>query len=173
MKPEHVFALVSRHAPREEQARRIGWLSARAMRVDCLYYGSVTQPGGRPTGHNLYRKLGAQLQMLYRLPYDLDSLEPSCLWNGHQEDNGLRDCTPGPAYLTHRNNPRYDTGWSILGFYDQSGDQRRGACSFFCVAFPRLSFEQVVRISKYHWPEIWDRLNFEVYQVTQLGHRVY
>jgi len=172
VKPAHLFDLVSRHAPREEQARRIAWLSNRASRVDCLFYGSVTQPGGRPTGHNLYRKLGTQLQTLYRHPYDLEQLEPSCLWNGWSGDTN-RDCTPGPACLTHRNDPRHGGGWSIIGFYDQSGDQRLGACSFFCVAYPNLRYDAVVRVSKYHWPEIWDRLNFEVYQVTQLGHRVY
>lgn len=52
-------------------------------------------------------------------------------------------------------------GWTVLSFWDRSGDPRGKSNSNFFVK-GRLGFAEMVEKSKYYFPHIWARFCFEV-----------
>lgn len=52
-------------------------------------------------------------------------------------------------------------GWTVLAFWDRSGDRRSGSNSAFLMRGEH-TFEDVVNMSKFYFPEIWKRFTFEV-----------
>ncbi len=63
--------------------------------------------------------------------------------------------TQGRATLVHLN------GWTILTFWDRSGDKRGQSCSAF-VLCGTLDFDAVIRVSKARYPKVWERIDFDV-----------
>ena len=61
--------------------------------------------------------------------------------------------------------------WTCIAFWDRSGDERHGSNSNFFVR-GELTFEEVVRITQTHFPELWKRFPFEVICVYDNGHTV-
>jgi hypothetical protein len=55
--------------------------------------------------------------------------------------------------------------WTAIAFWDRSSDPRPNSNSAF-IARGDLTFEQVVRIARHRYPEIWKRFTFEVVQGT-------
>jgi len=52
-------------------------------------------------------------------------------------------------------------GWTVLSFWDRSGDSRGGSNSNFVVK-GRHSFNDMVEITRALFPQIWARFNFDV-----------
>lgn len=62
-------------------------------------------------------------------------------------------------------------GWTAVAFWDRSGDSRPNSNTAFIVR-GTLAFEQVVRVARHRWPQIWQRFTFPVVQVDKQGRRV-
>ncbi len=61
----------------------------------------------------------------------------------------------GAAALVHR------AGWTILAFWDRSGDSRPRSNSAF-LAPGTHDFATMVALSREAWPQVWARFTFEV-----------
>jgi len=61
----------------------------------------------------------------------------------------------GHARLTHHN------GWTILAFWDRTGDSRGNSNSAF-LEQGEHSFDEMVAKAKATFPKIWERFTFEV-----------
>lgn len=56
-------------------------------------------------------------------------------------------------------------GWSILAFWDRTGDHRGGSMSCF-LASEILSFDELVAAAREAYPTIWKRFTFDVVDTT-------
>lgn len=151
--------LILAHAPREQMVARLAALSVRPT-TECLYFGCI----GRP-GHYLWAKEGDRMVEAWRRETEVrhrlgGTLDGALCWNGRKESG--RDETEGRAFLTHRG------GWTALAFWDRSVD-RRGACNSVFLAPGELTFEQLVRLARHHWPKVWERFTFPVVEVDERG----
>lgn len=83
-------------------------------------------------------------------------------WRVQELDCGL--CPRGPQVqgqaLVH-----YSAGWSAMAFWDRSEDDRENSCSVFILEGTH-SFPEIVRQAQEHFPEVWDRMKFEVVRYT-------
>lgn len=52
-------------------------------------------------------------------------------------------------------------GWTLISFWDRSGDSRGGSSSTF-ISKEHLTFDQMVAVAKEEFPQLWKRFNFEV-----------
>jgi hypothetical protein len=93
-----------------------------------------------PQGHNAEQKV--------KLPIDVGYLDARFTPNDVKE-------TEGVAHLT------YIPDWTVLGFYDRSGDGRYASNSNFVVR-GKHSFDEMVMIARAKFPSIWNRFTFEV-----------
>lgn len=51
--------------------------------------------------------------------------------------------------------------WTAVSFWDRTGDSRGNSSSTFL--FNRLlTFEEAIVLARHHWPELFDRFDFEV-----------
>ena len=56
-------------------------------------------------------------------------------------------------------------GWSILSFWDRSVD-KRGACNSNFIVRGEHTFEEVLKAARESFPQVLDRLKFEIKLVT-------
>lgn len=52
--------------------------------------------------------------------------------------------------------------WAVLAFWDRSGDERGNSNSAFVIRGQMVGFVQACRIAREAFPEIWERMAFEV-----------
>lgn len=152
--PTQMADLIAAHAPREQLG---AYLAAKCWRpnVECYYWGVASHGGHCLLGPvhirecDMARKLGK------------GTIDQTLCWNyrqpGRREDEGQALLTRGQ-------------GWTAIGFWDRSGDQRPGSNTAFIMR-GELSFEQAVRVAKHHYPLAWRRFTFEVVQVDSMGRR--
>lgn len=156
--PAFLDDLILSHAPRDQMVARLAALSVRPT-TECLYFGCIERPG-----HHLWAKEGDHMVETWRrepeVCHRLGGLDGALCWNGRKESG--RDETEGRAFLTHRG------GWTALAFWDRSVD-RRGACNSVFLAPGVLTFEQLVRLARHHWPKVWERFTFPVVEVDERG----
>ena len=143
-------------APREQMVARLVSLCWRPE-VECYYFG-YTERGG---GHYLRERYGHAGDKLAReaaAALGVADLDTALCWNA----GARREEIEGLALLTQRG------GWSALAFWDRSGDARPGSNTAFLVR-GTLTFEQIVRVARFRWPQIWRRFAFQVVQVDATG----
>jgi hypothetical protein len=158
-----IDGLILAHAPREQMAARLASLSVRPT-TECLYFGCI-----RKAGHYLWAKNGDHIVEDWQREREIrqvfgGALDGALCWNGRAERRGhdQRDETEGRAFITHRG------GWTALAFWDRSVD-KRGACNSVFFAPGELTFEQMVRLARHHWPKVWERFTFAVVEVDERG----
>lgn len=129
-----------------------------------LYFGCWNGPG-----HFLWlpRGIHASREVQDRLPWDnIDgALQPAIRGGPRGAYNIMQPEPQGKAAL-HRKK-----GWTCIAFWDRSADKRDGSNSNFFVR-GTFAFEEMVRITKAHFPPIWDRFTFEVTCVDDNGFTV-
>lgn len=52
-------------------------------------------------------------------------------------------------------------GWTLIAFWDRTGDSRGNSSSTF-LAKGDFTFEQMVAMAKFEFPDLWKRFRFEV-----------
>jgi hypothetical protein len=112
---------------------------------------------GGSQGHWLYGA-GSPLRAVYSDErrkvgelFMLSALDCGFLGGGRQVE--------GQAALWHRVEP---TPWTVLSFWDRSGDSRPGCCASFLLQ-GRLGFEAAVEEARRHFPALFERFTFEVH----------
>lgn len=53
--------------------------------------------------------------------------------------------------------------WTVLAFWDRSGDKRMRSSSTFIIRGAH-GFQQAVEAAKSSYPQVWDRFDFDIYQ---------
>lgn len=107
-----------------------------------LYFGVWE---GQP-GHYLYDRNGRLVRNWPMLGKNLDI--GFCPETGGYQREGV-------AALEHVN------GWTVLAFWDRSGDKRGSSNSVF-LAEGKLTFEEMVARAQEEFPEVWERFTFNV-----------
>lgn len=83
---------------------------------------------------------------------------------GRELDGGLAPKlagqTEGVAKLHHKN------GWTALAFWDRSGDSRGNSNSVF-IFEGTWTYDQVLELAHEHFPESFERFDFELKPVTR------
>jgi hypothetical protein len=125
---------------------------------DILHFG-----WSHPSGHTLRAPVGQRLEW-QALPRWMDggraldgTFTPPWPCVRCNESRGCsHDPQPeGVAQLTHHE------GWTVVAFWDRSGDVRGGSNSAFLVR-GTLGFDEVVRAARAAFPEVWARFAFKV-----------
>lgn len=116
----------------------------------CFYFGRLDQPGhywyvGRPS--TIPRSGG---------PVGLVIGGDLCPRDG--VERSAAESPPGLARLTNLYN--HQDAWTIISFWDRSGDRRPGSNSNFVVA-GSVTFDAAVTIAKAAFPDLWKRFPFE------------
>lgn len=103
-------------------------------------------------GHFLYDENGRNAERTAKnlLPVKLESLDGGLL-------NGVPD-VPGNAVLFH------GRGWTLLSFWDRSGDKRGASNSTFLLP-GRLQFGLAVETAKDLFPQRWSLITFALTEV--------
>jgi hypothetical protein len=118
-----------------------------------LYFGCWPGSGG---GHYLFASGGRHTprEVQQRLPWRVidGGLQPGVI-RGEAYHSGPEN--QGQAML-HRTG-----GWTCVAFWDRSEDSRGGCNSNFFVR-GNFTFDEVVQISKEHFPTVWKRFPFKV-----------
>lgn len=113
-----------------------------------VYYHGVG-PDGR-AGHSLWKPgQGWSCKEPEGFPCKASSLDGCFLPPGQQVE--------GKASLWSVD----DGAWTILAFWDRSGDSRGNSNSAFVIR-DDLGLRAAIEIARESFPEIWDRMNFEV-----------
>lgn len=97
------------------------------------------------------------------LPWkDIDGvLQPGCREErGHWVHHGVPE-VEGEALLHHKD------GWTAISFWDRSVD-KRGACNSTYFAEGTFTFDEMVEMAKARFSERWNRMAFEVRQVSEV-----
>lgn len=108
---------------------------------EILYFG-----WSYPSGHTLCSK-----QARYTF---------ECTPWGSALDGGIEktpDCVDGKVTVAYKDDAHGT--WTALAFWDRSGDKRPGSHTVF-LSFDRLEPEDMLRLSKEQWPEVFARPNF-------------
>lgn len=133
-----------------------------------FYFGCARGVWGRrDVGHFMYEPGGRQSDHWNSVgPFDgIDSqLAPVSRYGrlGFRGDgqNGHGDEYPnGVAALHHKD------GWTALAFWDNTGDSRGNSNSNFFFD-ETLDFEAAVAAAREHFPELFERFNFEIVPVA-------
>lgn len=110
------------------------------------YYFGCWSP--REKGHFLYDQHGmARRSDSFALPVRAEFLDSSLLF-------GVPD-VPGNAVVFR------GRGWTLLSFWDRSGDSRPASNSTFILQ-GNLSFEEAVEASKAAFPQRWSLITFAI-----------
>lgn len=115
-----------------------------------FYFGVWSKTHG---GHHLYAPGGGGVsEYSDRMPKDF----PVAI---HVLDTGFLPAkqpeTEGRATFVHIN------GWTIISFWDRSGDAR-GKCNSAFLARGLMAFEEIVSLAREKFPSVWERFTFEV-----------
>lgn len=158
--------LIISHAPRESMAARLAELAVRPA-TPCYYFGCI----GR-SGHFLWSAATggvaahASRDIEREICAVFGALDGTLCWNWRAGFYSCeRDETEGRALLTHR------TGWTAIAFWDRSVD-RRGACNSVFLAPGTLTFNQIARLARHRFPQVWQRFGFPVVEVDATGREV-
>lgn len=123
---------------------------------DVLYFGCrgesqsghhLYHPGQRGEPWPVFRSQLRQLAIPFR-PESLDGVLPPRLPNGTEAPQGV-------ATLVHLN------GWTVLSFWDRTGDNRPNSNSNFLLRGV-LDFGSAVERARAAFPRIWERFTFTV-----------
>lgn len=117
--------------------------------IDSYFFG-VWSPSG--AGHYLFLPGG---QRPHRLPSGFP-------FNRYEVLDGTflpvsKDQPEGESTFFHIN------GWTVISFWDRSGDSRFASNSAFLVRGV-MTFEAACQRARERFPSIWERFQFEVYQ---------
>ena len=129
------------------------------MRV--LYHGVWN----KTPGHFLFEPDGRTISMYAPIAPGLSNLD------GYFAGDLTKVTRWGDGIFGKRTIPHWDTkdeeqgaarlhfvdGWTVLSFWDRSGDSR-GGCSSTFLAEGRHSFQQMVELAREHFPHIWQRI---------------
>lgn len=151
--------LIVAHAPPQQMAMRLVALCWRPE-VECYYFG-YTERGGGHYLRDWYGHAGDKLAREAAAALGVTDLDTTLCWNSGTR----REEVEGLALLTQRG------GWSALAFWDRSGDARPGSNTAFLVR-GTLPFDQIVRVARHRWPQIWARFTFPVVEVDAQGREV-
>jgi hypothetical protein len=123
----------------------------------CYFFGCAANlPGhGSGAGHYWYGP-GMRTMLdaaLFRFPPGID-----CDYAPGAKDrwHAVRDEIEGQANVVSVD------GWTILAFWDRSGDQRYGSHAAFVVRGEGRSFDDMVALARASFPELWKRFKFTV-----------
>jgi len=118
---------------------------------DALYFGVESKSN---VGHYYFYRDGRRMLEPNNIK---DSFLPESLGYYGLIDGGfcLKKGVQGHALI------HFIEGWTVLSFWDSSGDSRPGSNSNFVIK-GRHSFNEMVEISKALFPTIWQRFTFEV-----------
>lgn len=119
-----------------------------------------------PAGHYFYRPDGHCSSKEVRHKMAAEGIYPMidggfCPGSHQNPDGSTRRPERGPpqeegvARLTHHN------GWTILAFWDRTGDTRYGSNSNF-IRGDLWDFKTMVAKAKETYPRLWERFTFEV-----------
>lgn len=117
------------------------------------------------SGHFMFDERGLEVpyregETLTAWPYnEIDgTLQPGrVLWRDHWIQQGpMRE---GDAVVHHKD------GWTALAIWDSSVDKRPG-CSSTYIAKGTFTFEQMVEMAKARFSERWNKMRFQVIDVT-------
>ncbi len=108
-------------------------------------------------GHVLYQESGQQVWT--SMPADFPFREETC-------DTGFlppkRPQVEGRASLIHFNTEAAPAmRWTVLTFWDRSGDKRGNSSSTFILR-GHYTFEEACALAKEKFPELWQRFTFTV-----------
>jgi hypothetical protein len=121
-----------------------------------LYFG-VWRPG--ISGHHLYDAEGRTVSLAaVGLPISSAKLDSGLCPALEGESPAERE-PEGLAAIHHI------AGWTVLAFWDRSGDRRYGSHSTF-VMEDTLAFEDAVALARAHYPRVWARFPFVVHLAT-------
>ena len=131
-----------------------------------VYYNGDSRPLLHDGGHHLH---DVQMRHAYRsprfdylaaIPNDFPVADERTLDGGYapklaKTGGHLSDQPEGEAALHHVR------GWTILAFWDRSGDSRGNSNSAFVIR-GELDFDEAVAASRQAFPGIWARFTFAV-----------
>lgn len=58
-------------------------------------------------------------------------------------------------------------GWSVVAWWDRTGDRRLGSNSAFLVEHPKLSFDEVITLGAKAFPSVWQRQTEQLVEVNE------
>ena len=117
---------------------------------EVMYFGRLDVPG-----HYFYCRSGRFKDAdLYseRVPFGLH-LDGGILHTTQIADDPER--APGVRVV------RQFKGWTVVCFWDRSGDSRPNSCSAF-LTDKIVTEEQLLAAAKAQWPEVWGRTRFPI-----------
>lgn len=116
---------------------------------DVFYYGCWGLPG-----HYWFEQGMQSAQIPCGFPFlrDVDGGYAPRLTSGHHIG---AEAPQGQAVRTYRD------GWTLISFWDRSGDRRKSSNSNFAIR-GEWSFAAAVEKSKTAFPKVWARFPFEV-----------
>lgn len=117
----------------------------------CFYFGCW----GKEAGHYLWTPRGNRTH---------DQLLPADFPVAHHSLDGSL-LPPRQPEAEGRATHVHVNGWTIISFWDRSGDSRGKSNSAF-IARGLLTFEEIVGISRQMFPQIWQRFTFQVVDPT-------
>ena len=115
--------------------------------ITCYYFGVLD----KSRGHQLYAGTWPVYEAI--LPRDFP-VRPSALDGGFLPPRLPQK--EGRAELLDINSQ-----WTILTFWDRSADSRENSSSTFVIRGP-VNFFAACEIARQHYPQVWDRFDFEV-----------
>lgn len=123
--------------------------------MNVLYFGCWQETGHYPWLPGMIRGWEAQEQLPWKW---LDGTLPPVLTRSRS--GVVQEVPQGHAAL------HWKAGWTALAFWDRSVDKRGGSNSVFCIRGTH-SFGDAVRIARDAFPQVWERLPFEVVLVRE------
>lgn len=116
-------------------------------RFGVCYFGNAEE--GRASGHNLYGP------GMYRIKSSVSNLP----WSLGEIDGKLAPKDAAKNKMPQGICRMYGKdGWTVIAFWDRSGDSRANSNSAFFAAYPDATFRQMVERFKLCYPEIFARL---------------
>jgi len=119
--------------------------------INCYYFGKLSKDSYN--GHVLYsgnRVIHSNSDLPNDFPVDFRILDGGLLPPNLPQ-------TQGRTELIHLQE------WTIITFWDRTADTRGKSNSAFVIR-GHLDFTEAIKVTKEHYPQIWERFKFEVYQ---------
>lgn len=123
-----------------------------------IYFGCISRAGHwlhRPGGMRSSASVTQALEKAGIFPKVDGGFCPGMDGKRHHEVKQVE----GHAKVTHYN------GWTILAFWDRTGDKRDNSNSAFIEQGER-TFNEMLAMAKKTFPQVWERFTFEVVQTS-------
>lgn len=160
------YRMPNTNPPSEEREKSAPASASAPGELRALYFGCARGVWHQDVGHGFHEPGGRSLGLGRRGqdigPWGLkvDSRLQPLAAGGTKEQRPYGEEAPqGRALLHHKD------GWTALAFWDRTGDSRSNSNSTFLFD-TTLSFDEALVAAKENFPELFERFDFEVSQVS-------